>query len=100
MNRTAYMLWMFLFPTEDHVAQTLDPPSSLRADHLPDIYLRGSSVQVGMSSLQPVECQQGDILSPKIMTHERERRFLSENTNMDTFSDYSIRRRLIISLMF
>lgn len=52
----------FFSPTGDHVAKTLDPPSSLRADHLPDIHLRGSSVQVGTISSKSVECQQGEIL--------------------------------------
>lgn len=84
------MFWMHFF-TGDHVAKTLDPPSSLRADNLPDVYLRGSSIQVGMISSKPacpksIECQAGEILkSPQKKQQQiilkRETYSLSENTS-------------------
>lgn len=65
-NETVFVFWMHFF-TGDHVAKTLDPPSSLRADNLPDVYLGGSSIQVRMISSKPacpksIECQASEIL--------------------------------------
>lgn len=103
------------FFTGDHVAKTLDPPSSLRADNLPDVYLRGSSIQVGMISSKPA-CPKSivsgrgnpEIQKIKIKIHKRETYYLSENTNQKTkyfciflyFFCISIKQHSIISPSF
>lgn len=96
------MFWMHFF-TGDHVAKTLDPPSSLRADNLPDVYLRGSSIQVGMISLKPacpksIECQAGEILkSPKKTTTDHSRK-----RNIFSFRKYKLKKQniFVFSVIF
>lgn len=96
------MFWMHFF-TGDHVAKTLDPPSSLRADNLPDVYLRGSSIQVGMISSKPacpksIECQAGEILkSPQKTTTNH-----SQKRNILSFRKYKLKKQniFVFSVIF